>query len=72
MQFKFALTVRCPVCKRGPTHWCRGQDGKCIAPHRERAREALRLTCAVFGGSTSTGKRAGEGRLGGSPRLWRS
>lgn len=54
MQFKFAHSVKCPRCHVGPNHWCR-QDGKCIAPHRERSREALRLSCAVLGSSKPNG-----------------
>jgi hypothetical protein len=39
------LTVKCPVCKCGNGHFCRDQNGKCLAmPHRERRQEAMRLS----------------------------
>ncbi len=44
-QFAFALSVRCPRCNAGPSHWCR-ELGKCVAPHRERSQEAIRLLYA--------------------------
>jgi hypothetical protein len=46
--FQFALSVRCPFCKRGPNHWCRDGQGQCISPHRERAKEALRVHCGIL------------------------
>jgi hypothetical protein len=46
--FRFALSVKCPRCHCGAGHWCRDEQGKCIPPHRERAQEALRLSCAVL------------------------
>jgi hypothetical protein len=51
--FKFALSVKCPRCRCGAGHWCREQ-GKCVPPHRERAHEALRITCSVLRPSTKT------------------
>ncbi len=44
--FQFALSVKCPKC--GVTHWCRDENGKCIAPHRERCQTALRISGEVF------------------------
>jgi hypothetical protein len=52
--FKFALQVKCPVCRCGAGHWCRDEQGKCIPPHRERAQEALRIACSVLSPSTKT------------------
>jgi hypothetical protein len=52
--FRFAHSVRCPVCGSGRGHWCRTPEGKCVAPHRERAREALRITCSVLVPSPKT------------------
>jgi len=45
--FQFALSVKCPKCYAGAGRWCR-EKGKCVPPHRERAKEALRLSCAVL------------------------
>ena len=52
--FKFALSVRCPRCRRPAGVWCRDENQKCIPPHRERAQEALRITCSVLRPSTKT------------------
>jgi hypothetical protein len=46
-QFRFAFSVKCPVCRAGPSHWCREQ-GKCVPPHRERSKEALRISCSIL------------------------
>jgi len=50
--FQFALSVNCPTCRAGAGHWCR-ENGKCVPPHRGRAKEAIKVACAVFQ-STST------------------
>jgi hypothetical protein len=51
-QFRFALQVTCPRCHRSRGHWCRDSHGKCVAPHPERSKEALRITCSVLMPST--------------------
>lgn len=46
--FHFTLQNRCPKCGAGPSHWCRDERGKCIAPHQERRREALKVAMSAF------------------------
>ena len=46
-QFQFALSVTCPRCHVSPGHWCR-ERGKAVAPHRERAKEALRVCSSAL------------------------
>jgi hypothetical protein len=35
------LSVARPVCKARPSHWCRDEQRKCIAPHRERSKRGF-------------------------------
>jgi len=46
-QFQFALSVKCPRCRVSPGRWCR-EHGKAVAPHRERAKEALRVCSSAL------------------------
>lgn len=45
--FQFALTVNCPKCRAAAGHWCR-EKGKCVPPHRERGKEAVRQSCRLL------------------------
>lgn len=38
---RFILSFRCPICRRGPGHYCRNEQGKCVPPHSEWRQEAL-------------------------------
>ena len=46
-QFEFAHSARCPKCGAIPGRWCR-ERGKAVAPHSERAKEALRICSRVL------------------------
>jgi hypothetical protein len=46
-QFQFALSVKCPRCHVNAGRWCR-ERGKAVAPHRERAKEALRACSSAL------------------------
>ena len=46
--FSFAKSAPCPVCKAPAGAYCRNLEGRCIPPHRVRAKAALQAACAVL------------------------
>jgi hypothetical protein len=42
------LQIECPKCRRGPSHWCRDEKGKCVSSHRERRQAALKAVLAPY------------------------